>query len=204
MIVTRKLCPDQSVQGRQFPLSSSGSAVRNQSVQACQFLHYHAEVLSKSSRVQSSQVFHWVLAKSSPINQLLIGIEHCGLVLFEFHLELRCETRPCKACFGMDLCFLGLVFSGFKETPYSLDREDSERRSHGLWLSIRRRCNVAMTRRTVGYRAVTRWIVGRCRLKVPSSGLLWPDVGLYVFEGLLVALGMDDRIAGYWTLGSPV
>ncbi|WZZ65051.1 hypothetical protein YC2023_076421 [Brassica napus] len=24
---------------------------------------------------------------------------------------------------------------GFKETPYSLDREDSDRRGHGLWLS---------------------------------------------------------------------
>ncbi|WZZ88543.1 hypothetical protein YC2023_117122 [Brassica napus] len=32
-------------------------------------------------------------------------------------------------------CFLDLVPSGFKETPYSLDREHSERRGHGLWLS---------------------------------------------------------------------
>ncbi|WZY86803.1 hypothetical protein YC2023_033187 [Brassica napus] len=28
-----------------------------------------------------------------------------------------------------------LVPGGFKETPYSLDREDSDRRGHGLWLS---------------------------------------------------------------------
>ncbi|WZY99910.1 hypothetical protein YC2023_072239 [Brassica napus] len=43
---------------------------------------------------------------------------------------------------------------GFKETPYSLDREDSERRDHGLWMSDTRWCNVAVTRRTVGCRAV--------------------------------------------------
>ncbi|WZY99665.1 hypothetical protein YC2023_071994 [Brassica napus] len=63
------------------------------------------------------------------------------------------------------LCFLGLVPSGFKETPYSLDREDSDERCHVLWLSITRRCNVAVTRRTVGCRAVTRRTVGRGRLK---------------------------------------
>ncbi|KAG5373775.1 hypothetical protein IGI04_042900 [Brassica rapa subsp. trilocularis] len=34
-------------------------------------------------------------------------------------------------------CFLDLVPSGFKETPYSLDREHSERRGHVLWLSGR-------------------------------------------------------------------
>ncbi|KAF2551880.1 hypothetical protein F2Q68_00033610 [Brassica cretica] len=28
-----------------------------------------------------------------------------------------------------------LVPGGFKETPYSLNREDSDRRGHGLWLS---------------------------------------------------------------------
>ncbi|KAF3604444.1 hypothetical protein F2Q69_00034953 [Brassica cretica] len=33
------------------------------------------------SSVQSSQVVHWVLAKSSPINQLLIDIEHCHCFL---------------------------------------------------------------------------------------------------------------------------
>ncbi|KAL0667698.1 hypothetical protein Bca4012_030402 [Brassica carinata] len=38
-----------------------------------------AEVLSKSRSAQSSQVVHWVLAKSSSINQLLIDIEHCEL-----------------------------------------------------------------------------------------------------------------------------
>ncbi|WZZ69760.1 hypothetical protein YC2023_081130 [Brassica napus] len=65
---------------------------------------YSAEK-SEELPVQSSQVVHWVLAKSSPINQLLIGKEHY------------------------------LVPGGFKETPYSLDREDSDRRGHGLWLS---------------------------------------------------------------------
>uniref|UniRef100_A0A0D2ZRN1 Uncharacterized protein n=1 Tax=Brassica oleracea var. oleracea TaxID=109376 RepID=A0A0D2ZRN1_BRAOL len=64
-----------------------------------------------------------------------------------------------------------LVPSGFKETPYSQNREDSDERGHVLWLSITRRCKVAVTRRTVGCRAVTRRTVGRGRLKVPSSGL---------------------------------
>ncbi|WZZ15334.1 hypothetical protein YC2023_108423 [Brassica napus] len=76
-----------------------------------------------------------------------------------------------------ELCFLGLVPSGFKETPYSLDREDSDERCHVLWLSITRRCNVAVTRRTVGCRAVTRKTVGRGRLKVPSSGLCGREIG---------------------------
>ncbi|KAF2612328.1 hypothetical protein F2Q70_00011415 [Brassica cretica] len=75
----------------------------------------------------------------------------------------------------------GLVFhrphSGFKEIPYSLDREDSDRRGHGLWLSITRRCNMAVTRRTVGCRTVTRRTVGRGRLKVPSSGLCGRKIG---------------------------
>ncbi|WZZ27250.1 hypothetical protein YC2023_010651 [Brassica napus] len=73
--------------------------------------------------------------------------------------------------------FLALVHSGFKETPYSLDREDSDERGHVLWLSITRWCNVAVTRRTVGCRAVTRRTVGRGRLKVPSSGLCGRKIG---------------------------
>ncbi|WZZ27246.1 hypothetical protein YC2023_010647 [Brassica napus] len=75
------------------------------------------------------------------------------------------------------LSFLALVHSGFKETPYSLDREDSDERGHVLWLSITRWCNVAVTRRTVGCRAVTRRTVGRGRLKVPSSGLCGRKIG---------------------------
>ncbi|KAF3595932.1 hypothetical protein DY000_02022727 [Brassica cretica] len=88
---------------------------------------------------------------------------------------------------------IDLVPNGFKETPYSLDREDSDERGHVLWLSITRRCNVAVTRRTVGCRAVTRRIVARGRLKVPSSGLCgeplafdcfgWDSEGLYLLVG---------------------
>ncbi|KAF3576933.1 hypothetical protein DY000_02033035 [Brassica cretica] len=70
-----------------------------------------------------------------------------------------------------------LVPGGFKETPYSLDREDSDEWGHVLSLSITRRCNVAVTRRTVGRRAVTRRTVGRGRLKVPSSGLCGRKIG---------------------------
>ncbi|WZZ25864.1 LOW QUALITY PROTEIN: hypothetical protein YC2023_009265 [Brassica napus] len=67
--------------------------------------------------------------------------------------------------------------SGFKETPYSLDREDSDERSHVLCLSITRQCNVAVTRRTVDCHAVTRRTVDRGRLKVPSSGLCGREIG---------------------------
>ncbi|KAF3508446.1 hypothetical protein F2Q69_00005927 [Brassica cretica] len=69
----------------------------------------------------------------------------------------------------------GLVFppshSGFKEIPYPLDREDSDRRGHGLWLSITRRGNVTVTRRTVGCRAVTRRTVGP---RSVESSFFWP------------------------------
>ncbi|KAF3560266.1 hypothetical protein F2Q69_00013047 [Brassica cretica] len=70
-----------------------------------------------------------------------------------------------------------LDYNGLKETPYSLDREDSDERGHVILLSITRRCNVAVTRRTVGCRAVTRRTVGRGRLKVPSSGLCGRGIG---------------------------
>ncbi|KAF3535486.1 hypothetical protein F2Q69_00019476 [Brassica cretica] len=73
------------------------------------------------------------------------------------------QIQRIELWYGLDIC-------GFKETPYSLDREDSDERGHVLWLSITRWCNVAMTRRTVDCRAVTRRTVGRGRLKVPSSG----------------------------------
>ncbi|KAF2545967.1 hypothetical protein F2Q70_00020465 [Brassica cretica] len=51
-IVTQKLCPNYSVQASHIILQSSG----DQSVEACQFLHGKAEVLSKSRSVQSSPV----------------------------------------------------------------------------------------------------------------------------------------------------
>ncbi|WZZ44746.1 hypothetical protein YC2023_041005 [Brassica napus] len=94
--------------------------------------------------------------------------------------------------------------SGFKETPYSLDREDSDKRGHSQWLSITRRCNVA---------AEELWAVAR--------GLWNPRVSVAPIYGvtssryfklyhcrrpksrLRVALGKDDRIPWYWTLGKP-
>ncbi|KAF2545965.1 hypothetical protein F2Q70_00020461 [Brassica cretica] len=51
-VVMRKLCPNDSVQASHILLQSSG----DQSVEACQFLHGKAEVLSKSRSVQSSPV----------------------------------------------------------------------------------------------------------------------------------------------------
>ncbi|KAG5375458.1 hypothetical protein IGI04_040054 [Brassica rapa subsp. trilocularis] len=139
-----------------------------------------------------------------------------------WNFSLRLGSRLSLLCY--------LVPSGFKETPYSLNREDSERRGHGLWL---------MTRRTVGCRAVTQMTVGRGRLKVltlsPKSGLgtglglmciLVVDIKAMRYHWLAdhcrfpllearswqeaksnlvtVALGKDDRIAWCWTLGPPV
>ncbi|KAF3583435.1 hypothetical protein F2Q69_00026350 [Brassica cretica] len=72
---------------------------------------------------------------------------------------------------------IDLVPSEFKKPPYSLDREDSDEWGHVLWLSITRQCNEAVTRRTVGCRAVTRRTVSRGRLKVPSSGLCGREIG---------------------------
>ncbi|KAG5400141.1 hypothetical protein IGI04_014748 [Brassica rapa subsp. trilocularis] len=100
-IVTRKLCLYQSVQATHSTSSDQSKfcsilhrevrrtvqelkEVMSESrsvVQTCQFLHDETEDLSKSRSVQSSQVVHWVLAKSSPINQLLIGKEHCSRYL---------------------------------------------------------------------------------------------------------------------------
>ncbi|KAF3579880.1 hypothetical protein DY000_02030767 [Brassica cretica] len=69
-----------------------------------------AEVMSKSRSVQSNPV------KAS----------------LRFWPSLLRSTSCLSA---KSTCFLNLVPSGFKETPYSLDREHSERRGHGLWLS---------------------------------------------------------------------
>ncbi|KAF3532181.1 hypothetical protein DY000_02039492 [Brassica cretica] len=61
-------------------LSGVSSALRvqiNQPVEVCQFLYGEAEVVSKKRSVQSTPVMSSIgLAKSSPINQLLIGKEH--------------------------------------------------------------------------------------------------------------------------------
>ncbi|WZZ15335.1 hypothetical protein YC2023_108424 [Brassica napus] len=84
--------------------------------------------------------------------------------------------------------------SGFKETPYSLDREDSERRDHGLWLSDY----------TTGDR-----ILPIERRNTMSPGPRFPLLEARSWQEaksnlVTVALGKDDRIAWCWTLGSPV
>ncbi|KAG5407886.1 hypothetical protein IGI04_014005, partial [Brassica rapa subsp. trilocularis] len=185
MIVTRKLCPNDFVLSRvsSYPrVLNSRSSTRysagkseelsrswrrfcpDQCVEACQFLHGETEVMSKSRSIQSSPV------KAS------IGFSPSPLRLTSFLSAKNTVSRYLEVGSWHEAGVLSdLVTGGFKETPYSLDREDSDRRGHGLWL---------MTRRTVGCRAVTRMTVGRGRLKV--------------------ALGKNDRIAGCWTLGPPV
>ncbi|KAF3560264.1 hypothetical protein F2Q69_00013049 [Brassica cretica] len=95
---------------------------------------------------------------------------------------------------------LDYEYCGFKETPYSRDREDSDEWGHVIWLSITRRCNVAVTRRAVGCRTVL--------TLSPKSGLgsRYLEVGLWQEAKsnlVTVALGKDDRIAWCWTLGPP-
>ncbi|WZY99936.1 hypothetical protein YC2023_072265 [Brassica napus] len=163
-----------------------------------------------------------------PLSLKIVSQREAGLYGVLSHIGRTTGTTG-LCCRVECLCFLGLVPSGFKETPYSLNREDSDERCHVLWLSITRRCNVAVTRRTVGCRAVTRRTVGRGRLKVPSSWPVWwedrilpiarrntksPGPRFPLLEArswqeaksnlVTVALGKDDRIAWCWTLGPPV
>ncbi|KAG5373710.1 hypothetical protein IGI04_042974, partial [Brassica rapa subsp. trilocularis] len=84
------------------------------------------------------------------------------------------------------MCFFGLVPSGFKETPYLLDREDSERRDHGLWLSD----------------YTTSVVEGYGTLEFPLlEARSWQEAKS---NFVTVSLGKDDRIASCWTLGPPV
>ncbi|WZY93667.1 hypothetical protein YC2023_065996 [Brassica napus] len=180
------------------------------------FFHGEAEVVSKTRSFQSSPVKaslgFWLspLRSTSCFSPRTLVLGHIGRTTGTTGLCCRVEC----------LCFLGLVPSGFKETPYSLDREDSDERCHVLWLSITRRCNVAVTRRTLGCRAVTRRTVGRGRLKgdrilpIERRNTKSPGPRLPLLEArswqeaksnlVTVALGKDDRIALCWTLGPPV
>ncbi|KAF3488848.1 hypothetical protein F2Q69_00052040 [Brassica cretica] len=136
------------------------------------------------SQDQSSQDVPWVLAKSSH-QPAASRLEHWD-----------------------DYCFLNLVPSGFKETPYSLDREHSERRGHGLWLSGYTDGVVTGSDPTV---------LGLSRgdptdiaeddeeeHEVTRAQVLTlsPKSGLGTGFGL-VTLGKDDRKARCWTLGPP-
>ena len=79
-----------------------------------------------------------------------------------------------------------------KETLFSLDREDSNRRSHGLWMSVTRRCNGRVTLgsdhtilglstlgdpMTVACRTVTRMAVDRGWLTVSFFSLCDNEIG---------------------------
>ncbi|KAF3523656.1 hypothetical protein F2Q69_00049994 [Brassica cretica] len=118
------------------------------------------------------------ISLSRPVSFFMVKPRFCPS-RDQFPLSLKIVSQQEAGLSGVE-CLVRIwnfSLSGFKETPYSLDREDSDERGHVLWLSITRRCNVAMTRRTVGCRAVTRRTVGRGRLKVPSSGLCGREIG---------------------------
>ncbi|WZZ15933.1 hypothetical protein YC2023_109022 [Brassica napus] len=77
------------------------------------------------------------VAELSPtVTCAVVVVSGCGALaspseqgLKSKHLDESMQTR------GVISVFLNLVPNGFKETPYSLDREDSEERGHDLWLS---------------------------------------------------------------------
>ncbi|KAF2598330.1 hypothetical protein F2Q68_00010203 [Brassica cretica] len=81
------------------------------------------------SRDQSSPVKTFILVFGHVLSDQPAAsrLEHC-----EFPLSLKIVSQREAGLYG-----------GFKETPYSLDREDSDERGHVLWLSITRRCNEA-------------------------------------------------------------
>ncbi|KAF2567018.1 hypothetical protein F2Q68_00024560 [Brassica cretica] len=177
--------------------------------------------ISRSSAQYSAGNQVYVQVEISPVKTFILGFGH---VLSDQPAASRlehCRSPSCEVGTTGPMPYMPDYY-GFKETPYLLDREDSDRRGHGLWLNFTRRCNVAVTRKTVGCRAVTWRTVGRSRLKVPSSGLCGSDIKSEVWFRFpllearswqeaksnleTVALGKDDRIAWCWTLGvmSPI
>ncbi|CAN6931730.1 unnamed protein product [Brassica oleracea] len=111
-----------------------------------------------------------------------------------------------------------LVPGGFKETPYSLDREDSDRRGHGLWLSDYttvdpKDCGLSRgDPKDCGPRSEDRILpivkeehnVTRARVCYIYYIVFRVVKPWFNLRLSLVALGKDDRVAWCWTLGPPV
>ncbi|WZZ27388.1 hypothetical protein YC2023_010789 [Brassica napus] len=184
-IVTRKLCPNDSVQSSNILLQSSGVEVLLDTPPGSPKNCPEAKGGSVRVKISMSRPVSFFMVKprlcprqdqSSPLqSSRQLGF---GQVFSDQPAASRLEHCELACCRSRRPNYLGNgLIDGFKETPYSLDREDTDRRGHGLWLSITRRCNVAVSRRTVGCRAVTRRTVGRGRLKVPSSGLCGRKIG---------------------------
>ncbi|KAF3563089.1 hypothetical protein DY000_02017417 [Brassica cretica] len=189
----------------------SGNIYRqDQSVQTFQYLHDEAEVLSKLRSVQSSPVKSSLGFWPSPLRST-----SCFSPRTLFPLSLKIVSQQEAELSGVE-CLVRIwnfILSGFKETLYSLDQEDSDEWGHVLWLSITRRCNVAVIRRTVGCPAVTRRTVGRGRLKVPSSGLCGRGVKLVTLTGSSLArhvalpdhgVGLDGQSCSCLIVGWPI
>ncbi|KAF3595955.1 hypothetical protein DY000_02020761 [Brassica cretica] len=210
----------ESDQCSQFPLYSSGSAVRSYFRPVSFFMVKPRFCPSRdqSSPLQSSRQsgFGQVLSDQPAASRLE-------------HLQVPVIFKDSVLAGGRTIwCFLNLVPSGFKETPYSLDREPSERRGHVPWLSgytdgVVTGSDPTVLGLTCGDPAdiaeddekeheVTRaqvrvlcCVVLECRrgLWNPRVLTLSPKSGLGTELGM-VALGKDDRIAWSWTLGPPV
>ncbi|KAF3506733.1 hypothetical protein F2Q69_00007770 [Brassica cretica] len=101
--------------------------------------------------------------------------------------------------------------SGFKETPYSLDREHSERWVHGPWLSGYTDGVVTGSDPTIlGLsRGDPTVLWAAIVVKQPAvARLYWGCRAVTLLycgpRSVESSLGKDDRIAGCWTLGPPV
>ncbi|WZZ62560.1 hypothetical protein YC2023_062667 [Brassica napus] len=159
-----------------WPLSSFDDQVEMLSEvisdpRAYQFLHGEAEVVSKTRSVQSTPVKTFILGFGHVLSdqQAPSRLEHCRSPGCDVDttgpMPYRLDYESFLGIIESSVCYADS--SGFKETPYSLDREDSDERGHVLWLSITQQCNMAVTRRTVDCRAVL--------TLSPKSGL---DTGL--------------------------
>ncbi|WZY99629.1 hypothetical protein YC2023_071958 [Brassica napus] len=148
-IVTRKLCPIQSVQASHILLQLSEVLSKISSVPWVQISRSSTRYCtgkSKNCLEANGGSVRVQISLSRPFSFFMVKPRLCPRQdqssPVQFPLSLKIVSQREAGLSG-----------GFKETPYSLDREDSDERCHVLWLSITRRCNVEVTRRTVGCRA---------------------------------------------------
>ncbi|KAF3575362.1 hypothetical protein F2Q69_00058889 [Brassica cretica] len=124
MIVRRKLCPNQSIHASQILLRSSGVRRTVQKLE---------EVLSESRSA----------CRGLSCPSLDQPVEACQFLHGEAEAVSKTrsvQSAPVMSSIGFwpsplrsTSCFSPRTL--FKETPYSLDREHSERRGQGPWLS---------------------------------------------------------------------
>ncbi|WZY99944.1 hypothetical protein YC2023_072273 [Brassica napus] len=164
-IVVRKLYPNKSFsRGYDSILCSDFGRI----------VHKLRKVLFELSSVQTSIRGGSVQVKISPVqSRRPLGF---GQVLSD-QPAASCLEHCELACVGVISVSSASYPAGSRKPLIRWIGKTQDKRCHVLWLSITRRCNVAVTQWTLGCRAVTRMTVGRGRLKVPSSGLCGREIG---------------------------